>query len=199
MCPAGGCLDCGNARCPRPMEKKMKHAAWAAAAALCSLPAAAPAVSAAPQAAAAEIVPGMAIVDNGRNPVGRVEAVQGADLIIRTDRHQARLPRSSFTLYRGQLLFGMTRDQLNAEIERTMAAAQAQIAPGAAVRGAGGGVAGTIETIGPDFIVLRLTAGQLVRVPRSAVAGGSQGPLIGITAAELRQLVVAGDASNTND
>ena len=177
----------------------MKAIGWLIAAVICGSPAAALAIPAPAPGATAGITPGMSVVDNGRNPVGQVESVQGDYLVIRTDRHQARLPRSSFTLYQGRLLFGMTRDQLNAEIERSMAAAQAQIAPGAPVRGAGGAVAGTIETVGPDFIVVRLTSGERARLPRSSVAPGANGPVIAVTAAELQRLVVAGDGTSAGE
>jgi hypothetical protein len=164
----------------------MKLIAWLALGA-CGLPAAALSTPAPTQAAAPGIAAGMAVIDQSGNAVGQVERVDGDYLVVRTDRHAARLPRASFTPYQGRLLFGMTRDQLNAEVDRSLATAQAQIAPGAPLRGAGGTVAGTIESLEQDFVVVRLVSGERVRLPRASVAPGPDGAVMTATAAELRE------------
>ena len=96
--------------------------------------------------AAAPITVGMQVVDASGSPVGTVKSLQGENILVKTDRHEALLPKNSFTPAEGKLLFGMTQAQLNAEIEKGLAAADASIAAGATVKGAGGATVGTIDT-----------------------------------------------------
>lgn len=147
------------------------------------------AASLAPAASAqAPISPGMQVVDPAGNPVGAVTAVQGGNLVVKTDRHEVQLPATSFTPNEGKLLFGMTRDQLNAATDQALAAANATIAVGAEVRGTGGEAAGTIDAIDTETVTLKLTSGELVRLPRKAVAGTPDGPVLGVSAEELKQM-----------
>ena len=48
--------------------------------------------------------------------VGTVTAIKGDNLVIKTDKHEVQLPKSSFTFANGKALFGMTQAQLNAEV-----------------------------------------------------------------------------------
>ncbi len=52
----------------------------------------------------------------------------------------------------------MTRDQLNAEVEKTLAAATAKIVAGASVTGSQGGNVGTIEAIDDQFVTVKLVS-----------------------------------------
>jgi preprotein translocase subunit YajC len=82
-------------------------------------------------------------------------------------------------------LFGMTQAQLNAETEKSLAAAAASIAAGATVKGSAGAVVGTIDTLDADSVTIKLQSGSLIRVPRSGVAAGGDGVVVGLTAEEL--------------
>lgn len=148
----------------------------------------------APRQSTPGITVGTAIVDDAGNPVGNVVSIQGSDVIVRTDRHEARIPRSSLWVSRGRVVLSMTRAQLNAAVERLTPppvvqaqSAPVQIAPGTVVLGTAGAVAGTIEAVGQDNITLRLTSGQSVNIPRSAVGATAQGGVISITAEELQR------------
>ena len=66
--------------------------------------------------AAAQSV-GMQIVDTTGALVGTVTAIQGDNLQVKTDKHEALLPKASFTLNNGKLLFGLTQAQLDSKIE----------------------------------------------------------------------------------
>jgi hypothetical protein len=77
---------------------------------------AAPLAPAAAQAQAAINV-GMQVADSAGGAVGSVAAVKGDNLLIKTDKHEVLLPKTSFSVSEGKLLFGMTQAQLNAEIE----------------------------------------------------------------------------------
>jgi hypothetical protein len=146
----------------------------------------------APRQSTAGIAVGTNIVDDAGNPVGSIVSIQGSDVIVRTDRHEARIPRSSLWVNRGRVVLSMTRAQLNAAVDRLAPPAQAQsapvqIAPGIVVRGIEGAVAGTIEAVEQDNITLRLTSGQSLSIPRSAVGATAQGGVISITAEELQR------------
>jgi hypothetical protein len=143
----------------------------------------------------------MAIVDENGNPVGHVEAIRGSDLLVRTDRHRTLIASSAFRHNRNRLVLNMTRAQVNAAVDRVTppppapSAPPPQIVPGLAVRGTGGVIAGTIESVEPDHVILRLTSGESVRLPRSGVGTNSEGAFISITAAELLRRAEAASAS----
>jgi preprotein translocase subunit YajC len=128
---------------------------------------------------------GMQVVDTTGGAVGTVVSVSGDNVVIKTDKHQVALPKTSFTAHEGKLLFGMTQAQLNAETEKSLAAAAASIAAGATVKGSAGAVVGTIDTLDADSVTIKLQSGSLIRVPRSGVAAGGDGVVVGLTAEEL--------------
>jgi preprotein translocase subunit YajC len=136
--------------------------------------------------AAASIAAGAIVRDTAGGEVGTVTKVDGQYLILKTDKHEVKLPVSSFTPAAGGLLFGLTRDQLNAEVDRTLAANNAKIAPGAAISGAAGTPLGTIEAVDAQFVTVKLASGGSVRLPRASVAAGATGVVTSLTAAELQ-------------
>lgn len=141
--------------------------------------------------ASSAITPGMRVTDTAGAAVGSVVSVDGDFVTIRTDRHDARLPRTAFTPNQGVLLFGMTQQQLDTAIERDLAAASAKLAAGATVTGSQGATVGTIETIDDQFATLKLTSGKRVRIPRAGLGAGPQGAVIGMTAAALEAMATA--------
>jgi preprotein translocase subunit YajC len=128
---------------------------------------------------------GMTVKDTAGGTVGTVARVDGGYVIVKTDKHEVRLPANSFTPHEGALLFGMTQAQLNAEVEKSLAAAAAKIAPGAAVTGTAGAAVGTITAVDDQTVTIKLASGNLVRVPRTGVASGPNGVVVGATAADL--------------
>lgn len=150
---------------------------------------AAPAVLAPAFAAtAAEVKPGMTVVDPAGGTVGTVVGVKGETLLLKTARHEVHLPLASFTAHEGKLLFAMTVAQLDAETEKALAEAAAAVKVGAAVFGRDGTPAGTIEAIEGDLVTVKLTGGEKVRLPRSGVSGSAKGVTLGVTAADLNAL-----------
>lgn len=137
-------------------------------------------------APAAAISPGTQVVDVAGNPVGTVQSVRGGELIVKTDRHEVRLPARSFTPDKGKLVFGMTRDALNRATDAMLAKA---LLPGAAVHGKNGALIGQIEAIDGQFVTIELQSGETIRLPRQAVGPGRNGAVLGITTAELEQMV----------
>lgn len=164
---------------------------------LAALSIAAPAVPAFAQAAPAV---GMQIVDSTGAPVGTVTAIKGDNLQVKTDKHDALLPKASFTVHNGKLLFGMTQAQLDAQIESSMASAQAAIVAGATVNGAGGTALGKIEAIENGQVTIALTSGKRIQVPSSALRGNPDGTVtIGYTAEQIDALVNGSSAAATSD
>lgn len=135
--------------------------------------------------------PGMQVVDTNGGAVGVVTAVKADLITVKTDKHEVALPKTSFTVHEGKLLFGMTQAQLNAEAEKSKAEAEKAIAPGATVKGSGGAVVGAIEAVDAEFVTLKLQSGALVRLPRNGVAAGNGGVVIGLTAEQLQAQVPA--------
>lgn len=145
--------------------------------------------AAAPQAAAPAPVAGFAagtrVTDTSGGEVGTILREDGAFVILRTDKHEARLPKTSFTAHNGGFIMAMTRAEVNAAVDEAMAQASANIAAGATVTGTGGASVGTIDSVDGEFVTVKLTSGTLVRLPRTGVAPGPSGAVIGMTAAEL--------------
>ena len=139
----------------------------------------------APAAPAFAQAAGTQVVDTSGGAVGTVVRVDGENVVIKTDKHEVALPKSSFTAHEGKLLFGMTQAQLNAATEKSLAEAAAAIAPGATVKGSGGAVLGTIDAVDTEFVTIKLQSGTMVRIPRSGVAAGNGEVVIGLTAQEL--------------
>jgi preprotein translocase subunit YajC len=133
---------------------------------------------------------GMQIVDTAGGVVGTVTAIKGDNLQIKTDKHEALLPKASFTAHEGKLLFGMTQAQLDAKIEASAAASQAAITAGATVNGTAGTAVGKIETVANGQVTIDLTSGKRIEVPATALRGNADGTVtIGYTAEQLEALV----------
>ncbi len=145
--------------------------------------------------AAAAVTVGAVVKDTKGGVVGTIAKVEGANLVLKTDRHDVTLPVSSFTATDDGALFGMTRDELNAEVDKAKAAADAQIVAGATVKGAAGAVVGTIEAVDTQFVTLKLASGTSIRLPRSAIAGGPNGPVTGMTAEQIEAAAKAASPS----
>jgi preprotein translocase subunit YajC len=139
----------------------------------------------APGAGAASFAAGAKVTDTAGGEVGTIQREDGAFVILKTDKHEVRLPKTSFTAHNGGFVMGMTQAQVNAAVEEALAEANAKIAAGASVTGTGGASVGTIESVDGEFVTLKLNSGKLVRLPRSGVAPGPNGAVIGMTAAEL--------------
>ena len=158
------------------------------------------AVPASAQTASSAITPGMQVVDTAGGAVGTVIAIKDNILTIKTDRHEAVLGTDSVTPHEGKLLFGMTRAELNAAIDRDIAAANAALVPGAIVKGAGGTKIGTLDAIDADSATIKLESGNRVRIARSGIRGTPEGDtVIGLTADELEAQASAASAEPASD
>lgn len=151
------------------------------------------AVSGAPVLAQTIPTVGMQVTDPSGGAVGTVKAIQGDNILVQTDKHEALLPKSSFSVSNGKLLFAMTQAQLDAEIEKDLAAAQASIAPGSVVKGLNGAQLGKIDSVTDSAVVIALSSGQKVQVAKSGVRGNPDGTVtVGLTAEQLDAQVSKG-------
>jgi hypothetical protein len=139
---------------------------------------------------------GMQIVDTAGAPVGTVTAIQGDNLQVKTDKHEVLVPKTSFTLNAGKLLFGMTQAQFNAKIEESAAASAKAVVAGARVNGTAGSAVGKIDGVDGGNVTISLNSGKRIQLPAAAVRGNADGTVtIGYTADQLDALV-AGSASS---
>ena len=138
---------------------------------------------------------GTTVVDTKGDAVGTVVKVDGNNIVIKTDKHEVALPKTSFTASDGKLYFGMTQAELNAATEKSLAEAATSIVAGAAVKGSDGAAVGKIEAIDAETITIKLTSGALVRVPRTGVAGGNGEVIVGLTAKELEASAASAPAT----
>ncbi len=143
---------------------------------------AAPVLAQAPQA----ITVGMQVTDVSGGPVGTVTSIQGDNLLVKTDKHEALLPKAGFTPNAGKLLFGMTQAELNAAIEKSLDAAQASVVAGATVEGLAGTKIGKIDSVTESDVVIALSSGKKVQVARTGVRGNLDGTVtVGLTSEQL--------------
>jgi preprotein translocase subunit YajC len=130
---------------------------------------------------------GMQVTDSTGAPVGTVTAINGDNVVVKTDKYEAALAKTSFTATGGKLLFGMTQAQLDAQIEKAKAAADASVKAGASVKGAAGTAIGTIESADADWVTIDIDATHKLKVPRSGVRGNADGTVtVGLTADQVQ-------------
>jgi preprotein translocase subunit YajC len=148
-------------------------------------------------AAAETLRVGAAVTDPQGGAVGTITAVDSQYVTLRTDRHETRLPVASFTATDNAVLFGMTRDQLNAAVDQALASAQQAIAVGAIVHDRTGAAIGPVASVDDQNVTV--TFGQQpVQFPRSAIAAGPNGLVVGVTVAELQAQVGASPNAGSN-
>jgi len=143
------------------------------------------------------IVPGMQVVDSAGGTVGTVKSLNGDNLLVKTDKHEVQVPKTSFSLNGGKLLFGMTQAELDAAAEKALTTASASITAGATVKGIGGTEVGKIEAVADGKVTIALSAGQKIQVPDAGLRGNPDGTVtIGYSSAQLKEIV---DKSETTD
>ena len=162
--------------------------------ALAALSATGPALAQGP-AAQAEVGAGAKVIDTAGGEVGTVIGVNGDNLVVKTDKHEVALPRTSFTPTDKGLLFALTRDQLNAQVEAALA--EPLLSVGAVVYDPQGGVVGTVTEFDDTLATLQLPT-TIVKLPVGAFARGPNGPLIGETAASLEAKAAAAAGSQAS-
>ena len=161
------------------------------AAALLAAGAAAPvlaqATGAAP-AAAATVTTGAAVTDANGGAVGTIASVNGDIAVIDTGTVKASVPTSSFAKGDKGLLLGMTKVELEAAAQGAVASQQQQflasLKPGTVVTDQNGGAVGTIEAVEGDLVTVA-TPNAKAKLPKSAIAAGPKGAVIGMTQAQL--------------
>jgi preprotein translocase subunit YajC len=147
------------------------------------------------QGAPAAIHVGATVTDTAGGTVGTITAVNGATVTLRTDKHEVPIPVGSFATSGTQVVFGMTRDQLNAAIEQASAASQAAFAVGAQVHDRDGALVGTVAALDADVVTVQMDT-QRIRLPRAALAGSANGLVTGATIAELRAATAPAPAAH---
>lgn len=129
---------------------------------------------------------GEPVTDANGAPVGTITAIEGENLRIKTDKHEVSLPKSSFTPGNGKLIFSMTQAQLDAQVDQSLAAANAAIVAGATVKSADGAQIGKVESVGDGKVVVALDSGSKVAVPQDGARGNADGTVtVGYTAAQI--------------
>lgn len=141
-------------------------------------------------AAQASMTAGATVKDTTGGTVGTIKSVDGDYVILKTDKHEVRLPAASFTAVEDGYIMAMSQADVNAAVERTLAAAEDLMKVGAIVKDPAGGTVGTIEAIDDQFVTVKLS-GTSVKLARSAFTPTPSGPLIALTAAELEAKVAA--------
>ena len=141
--------------------------------------------------AAASFSAGAKVSDTAGGDVGTIASVDGDYVILKTDKHEVRLPKTSFTAHNGGFIMAMTQAQVNAAVEQSLASAAEKIVVGATVSGSQGAPLGTIDALDDQFATVKLSSGKLVRLPRSGLAPGPNGAIIGMTVAELEAAAAA--------
>jgi preprotein translocase subunit YajC len=133
---------------------------------------------------------GAKVADTTGGAVGTIIKVDGANVILKTDKHEVQLPAASFTAVEDGYIMAMTQAEVNAAVDQTLAQAAQAMTVGALVKDTAGGTVGTIEAIDDQYVTVKLSK-SAVKLPRTAFAPTPTGPVIGMTAAELEAQVAA--------
>ncbi len=155
--------------------------------------AAAQAPASTPSPAPGTPVVGMAVVDAKGGAVGTITALAADGVTVKTDKHLAIIPRSGVIVNKNKVIIGLTQVELNAQIEKAIAAApKLELAVGGTVKGSGGTSIGTLDAVSADSVTIKLTDGKLIAIPRTSIAAeAGGGGRIALTAAQLDELVKA--------
>ncbi len=157
--------------------------------------AAAPAATAGTPAAGAaaatpKVTAGMSVSDAQGGAVGTIASTDGTNAVIDTGTVKATVPVSSLAQGDKGLLIGMTKVALEDAAKGAAAGQQAEflasIAPGLAVSDQNGGAVGKVESVDGDNVVVA-TANAKATLPKSALAKGPNGAIIGMTATQLEE------------
>jgi hypothetical protein len=127
---------------------------------------------------------GATVTDPQGGTVGTITAIDGANVTLHTDRHDVRLPATSFTATASNVLFGMTQAALNAAVEQAEAAAAQAFQVGAVLHDNTGAVVGPITVLDAETATVQIDA-NVLRVPRGALQPGNGGLVINATRAQL--------------
>ena len=140
----------------------------------------------------------MQVVDTTGATVGTVTAINGDNIQVKTDKHEALLPKASFSVDGNKLLFGLTQAQLDAKIEESAATAQKAIVAGATVNGSAGSNVGKIDAVDNGQATIALNSGKRLQVSVTGLRGNADGTVtIGYTAEQLDALVGGSAAAGT--
>jgi hypothetical protein len=120
---------------------------------------------------------GATVTDPQGGTVGTITAIDGANLTLHTDRHDVRLPVTSFTATANTVLFGMTQADLNAAVERAEAAAAQAFQVGAVLHDNTGAVVGPVTALEAETATVQIDA-NVLRVPRGALQPNPNGGLV---------------------
>ncbi|KQX18520.1 MULTISPECIES: hypothetical protein [unclassified Sphingomonas] len=169
----------------------MTTAAAAPAYAQQAAPAAATTATA-PAAAKANVTAGATVSDAKGGAVGTIASVNGDVAVIDTGVVKASVPTSSFAQSDKGLLIGMTKVELEAAAQGAAQQQQQQflasLTPGVSVSDQNGGAVGTIEAIEGDMVTIA-TPNAKAKLPKTSIAQGPNGPVIGMTQDQLEAAV----------
>jgi len=150
-----------------------------------------------PAAAQATLAAGATVTDPDGGEVGTIASVDGDHVVLRTDRHEVRLPAASLAVTEDAILISLTREELNAQLDQMLAQAQQTIAVGTIVHDRDGVVVGPVEAVSEETVTVKLGE-QPILFPRSAVQPGRAGLMVGASLAELQAQAAAAQPSETN-
>lgn len=140
-------------------------------------------------AADAGVKAGATVFDTTGGTVGTIEAVNGDLAVVSTGAHKVSVPVSSFGQGTTGPVLAMTKAQLDAAASGAKASADAELkallTPGASVYGTGGAVVGTVDSVDNEFVTLSVD-GQKAKLPLNSVSKGDQGPMVAMSAADLK-------------
>ncbi|MFS0737003.1 hypothetical protein ABC347_08130 [Sphingomonas sp. 1P06PA] len=149
----------------------------------------------------AKVTAGASVSDAQGGAVGTVESIDGEFAVLSTGTNKVRLPVTSFAQGTTGLVIGMTKAEVDAAASgaaaSTAADAKAQVTAGASVSDAKGGAVGKIESVDGEFATVA-TANSKVKLPLTAFAKGTTGPVIAMTAAELDAAAKSAAPTGTN-
>lgn len=139
---------------------------------------------------------GATVTDPDGGEVGTIVSVEGDVVVLRTDRHEVRLPAAALRATETGAVAGVTREQLNTQVDQAQAQAQAAFVVGATVNDRDGAVVGPVQEITADTVTIQFR-GQPIRLPRDSLVAREGGLVMGASVAELEAQLGAAATTET--
>ena len=175
----------------------MKFLPLAVLSAIMLCPAAALAQAAPATQANVTLGAGTLVYDPQGGDVGKIESVNGDNVVLDTGTHKATLPKSAFGTGAKGPTISMTKAQIDAAVAASLAKSQealtTALVPGAEGRGKAGAVVGKIKEINGDQVILDRTEGA-VSLNKNLFTLTSGALTLGLTAAEFEAAAKAATA-----
>jgi len=138
---------------------------------------------------------GMPVYDLSGGPVGNVFSVKGDTVVVDTGSRKVAFASSVFTMRSGGLVIGLSKadvESAGSQIEQSVVASRTPLLrSGVSVVGADGAPIGSVISVKPGFVLVKLIPSGMVMLPDHSFAGANGRLVMGMTLRQLQELIAS--------